>query len=74
MFNGNAKNAVCIDIQENKGAYAFLTGAWSKINSFEISGLATLRGPRKKGDPKNAGISVDVCENKGQKFRDRAPV
>ena len=74
-FNGKIeKLGISDDVPESKGSYWFSGRNVRKSRPFECNGLRDFKGgwsPKKRGVPKNAGISDDMYENKGQKNSDR---
>jgi hypothetical protein len=70
-FNGNIeKLGISDDVPESEGSYWFSGRNVRKSRPFECNGLHDFKGgwsPKKRGVPKNAGISDDMYENKGQK-------
>jgi hypothetical protein len=70
-FNGKIeKLGTSDDVAESTGSYWFSGRNVRKSRPFECNGLDDFQGgwsPKKRGVPKNAGISDDVYENKGQK-------
>jgi hypothetical protein len=58
------------DVIQNTGSYGFLGRCVREYRPFECCGLGDFKGAenmKKRGVPKNAGISDDIYENKGQK-------
>ena len=68
-FNGKIeKLGISDDVAESKESYWFSGRNVRKSRPFECNGLHDFKGgwsPKKRGVPKNAGISDDMYENKG---------